>query len=272
MGTTDRAGISRGDQESTPPRAIVHKQILDTAQNQPTASLEELASEVDGASVDLVERVLDEYGDPGGNGNTTSSDDHDGVTAEGATADDEGDEIDDSTADTQPLESGQVAIESESLDQLSEKQRETLRAIHERPEATQREIAEHLGVSAPTISQRVNAIEGFDWALRQQYVESLFQNTSASAAENTVADGAGAFSDEEDELPEDVVERLTHLSERVAELEQRLDERDSGDSTQPVKPELAHKMLHACLEADYIDEEEELQIIRDLVHEGSTTQ
>ena len=47
------------------PRAVIHKQILDAAERRPNASLEGLAGQVSGASVGLVEEVLEEYGDPG---------------------------------------------------------------------------------------------------------------------------------------------------------------------------------------------------------------
>ena len=46
------------------PRAVVHKKILDSAEANPNGSITELAETVIGASPDLVERVLDEYGDP----------------------------------------------------------------------------------------------------------------------------------------------------------------------------------------------------------------
>ncbi|WP_323675634.1 hypothetical protein [Halorubellus sp. PRR65] len=46
------------------PKAIVHKQILDVAEDRPDDSIEELAENVTGASPSLVERVLEDYGDP----------------------------------------------------------------------------------------------------------------------------------------------------------------------------------------------------------------
>lgn len=47
------------------PRAMVHKRILDRAETDPDATIEEIAREVSGGTVPLVEQVLEEYGDPG---------------------------------------------------------------------------------------------------------------------------------------------------------------------------------------------------------------
>ncbi|MFB6191979.1 MAG: hypothetical protein ABEI11_01515 [Haloarculaceae archaeon] len=50
--------------EPDTPRAVIHKRILDVAADQPDASMAAIADEITGATTDLVERVLDEYGDP----------------------------------------------------------------------------------------------------------------------------------------------------------------------------------------------------------------
>ncbi|WP_435065484.1 MarR family transcriptional regulator [Halobaculum sp. EA56] len=54
------------------PRATIHKQILDQAESNPSMSIDDLAAEVAGASPELVESVLNEYGDPGSD--TSASD------------------------------------------------------------------------------------------------------------------------------------------------------------------------------------------------------
>ena len=46
------------------PRAVIHRRILDVAQARPDAPIETISEEVNGATFDLVERVLEEYGDP----------------------------------------------------------------------------------------------------------------------------------------------------------------------------------------------------------------
>ncbi|WP_157224647.1 MarR family transcriptional regulator [Natronococcus occultus] len=46
------------------PRAVIHKKILDAAESRPDASIEAIAEDVNGATTQMVERVLEEYGDP----------------------------------------------------------------------------------------------------------------------------------------------------------------------------------------------------------------
>jgi len=55
---------SAGSKTSSTPRAVIHKKILEAAGEMPDAPMTEVAGEVSGASTDLVERVLREYGDP----------------------------------------------------------------------------------------------------------------------------------------------------------------------------------------------------------------
>ncbi|EMA70008.1 hypothetical protein C468_00695 [Halorubrum kocurii JCM 14978] len=59
---------------------------------------------------------------------------------------------------------------------LTQKERETLRAISYEPTATQNQIADMLGVSRATVSNRVNAIPGFNWADRDSFVEEVFDD------------------------------------------------------------------------------------------------
>ncbi|PSQ29484.1 hypothetical protein BRD06_02825 [Halobacteriales archaeon QS_9_67_15] len=58
--------MSRADRSREKPRAMIHRRILDVAASDPEASLAAIADEVSGASTDLVDRVLDEYGCPAG--------------------------------------------------------------------------------------------------------------------------------------------------------------------------------------------------------------
>src|SRR6056297_20464 len=46
------------------PKSMRHKQILDAAADEPDASISDLARAVPSATPDLVERVLEEHGDP----------------------------------------------------------------------------------------------------------------------------------------------------------------------------------------------------------------
>jgi len=60
--------MSADDDSKSLPKSMRHKRILDLAAEQPDASLDELAAEVPSATADLVERILDKYGDPADDG------------------------------------------------------------------------------------------------------------------------------------------------------------------------------------------------------------
>ncbi|ELZ01829.1 MarR family transcriptional regulator [Natrialba asiatica] len=265
-------------------------------------------------------------------------------------------------------------------DALTAKQRETLREIAARPEATQADLADTLGVTSATISQRVNSIDGFDWSRRRAFVSGLFDaaplpddtdtgdgtvsgtengdwnsegdgtdstetapptDSTGDAVSEPLSDGAsGAASEartrsrpaesatasapapvrEPDQSPavtgddtesetlnsdstarakpiaeqtnESEDERVTGtatetdtesetatdsttetaqiraLTDQLRTLSRQLDELEAksapgGRASGPLSdPELAHKILHACLDAEYISRDEELRIIR----------
>lgn len=157
--------------ETSAPRAVVHKKILEAAEEQPDASFTELADAVSGASEELVERVLEEYGDP------AEGEDDDPEQSDAA---DGGDD-----ASTPPMKPNETVSTPDAgpsddadpdLEQVTERQERVLRAIHERPDATQAQLADEFDVSAATINQRVNAIDGFDWSRRRDLVNSLFDD------------------------------------------------------------------------------------------------
>lgn len=66
--------MSTDDEDSSYPRSVRHKQILDKAAAHPDASMDELASMVPSATAELVERTLDEYGDPAAGEESNSPD------------------------------------------------------------------------------------------------------------------------------------------------------------------------------------------------------
>lgn len=59
-------GTRSGNEQSgrTLPQSMRHQRILDIAAKQPQASMESIGEEVPSATVELVEHVLEEYGDP----------------------------------------------------------------------------------------------------------------------------------------------------------------------------------------------------------------
>ncbi|RQG93822.1 winged helix-turn-helix transcriptional regulator [Natrarchaeobius chitinivorans] len=195
------------------PRAVIHKKILDAAESRPEVSMEELAETVSGATTEMVENVLDEYGDPAESGddssgenpevNSSSESPDDAMEADQPTlattdstdeptsaTDDSTDEQTPATGDsTDEQPSGPRSRPTLEPDDVTEKQLETLREIREYPTATQAKLAENLGVTSATISQRVNGIDGFDWSNRQQLVAELFDLEGSFDGEDAPTEG-----------------------------------------------------------------------------------
>jgi len=217
---------ARGSRRNVP-RATIHKQILDAAEANPEASLEVLANEVPAATIDLVERVLNEYGDPSNaEGETSGNDDepssertpdelgnhptsdedsegHDGHRSTDdqddpiPTGENAGDDPSDVTASLEEAEStDDKPMSDESTlpdpDEVTEEQRAVLRAIEARPEATQAELAREVDVSAATVNRRVNKIDGFDWEDRARIAEELLPDTPREPMGEGVADVTAA--------------------------------------------------------------------------------
>lgn len=194
------------------PKSVRQKQILDVAEANPDASLEEIADEVPGTTAAVVEQVLDEYGDPavddsdadptstGDESDTEvrsdeSADDVAGSTVDSTPpADDTGEETSDvgspsggETPDEispkdEPVEKqsesiGESVLEERppaNLTDFPNRQRELLESIYEHPEATQRELAAHLDVSRTTVYNRVRNIDGLEWNDRHRFVDAVF--------------------------------------------------------------------------------------------------
>ncbi|MDS0280771.1 winged helix-turn-helix domain-containing protein [Haloarcula onubensis] len=340
--------------ERTPrPKSMRHKRILDAAAEDPSASIEDLARLVPSATPDLVERVLEEYGDPaeegdaeGHAGDDSASSDGEGtatttsVPSDGETQSDgpPGAGADETTAiEGEPMNTADEPTEGDSdidepttganatggaadasgttgdgvdPDALTPTERETLRAIQANPEATQRTLAEDLGVSAATVSQRVNGIEGFEWSERAAFVAGLFDTDAVSppsrpsggdtpettgesgteaASESSVApaeelgtaatDGSTPATTDESGTTRagepgtettDGSGRATTdgaVAERLRGLEAQVEALAEQRTTQPAfeDPELVAKVVRACLDAEAISADEELEIISTLV-------
>lgn len=172
------------DRNPTFPRAVVHKRILEIAESRPEASMEAIAADVTGATTALVEQVFEEYGDPGHNEESTDD----------ATSTATADELATDAADESPADETAMSDQPDDIDAVpidpaavTEKQLETLRAIRDHPHATQAALAEQLGVTSATISQRVNGIDGFDWAERETFVDRFFDQDEAMGEEAALA-------------------------------------------------------------------------------------
>lgn len=258
--------MSKTDERPAIPKSIRHKKILDRAAEHPDASLEELADDIPSATPELVEHVLEEYGDPGEDTPPAST------TDERSESDDESSEAASTTDQNAQWESA-TETSYPSLADLSEKQRQTLRAIHENPTATQGEIADRLGVSAPTVSNRVNDLENFEWQHRRAFVDAVFDETESkpdSAAEVTPERSAES-SPTHSATDGGTDDRLDRLEARLASLERELEEQPPTTRPDTVfdEPELFHKVVHACMDSDVITQDEELEILKAVVHAES---
>ena len=251
------------------PKALIHKQILEKAEESPDLSIKTLAESVSGASPDLVQRVLDEYGDPG-----------DG-------------------SDTKAAEEQPMPVEQDQFDPatLTDEQRETLQAVAADPTATQREIAEQLDISAATVSQRLASIDAFDWEDRGPFVAEVFDLTEDGGESVTESgesdsepsdftgtdeaeDAASQTSPRTDDAVEDLEERVANVETQVAELESTVEATATelaenmeqtiadgrGESAASVfdNQTLFAKVIRAVMADEAITEEEEVQVIEQL--------
>ena len=326
------------------PRALVHIKILDAARALPEASMERLSDEVDGATPELVDRVLETYGDPVRTEDVPGTEDDGPVEHEGdgsASGDDTENEavmngdltetptvpenIDGDTDDIMPKSTnGSAALDDEEIEravddetggnlrespgpendtgtsesaptteestevgetettdrrtvsdsdgtdddpsdsptlldreQLTDKQLEVLLAIRDRPHATQSELADEFGVCRATVSQRVNAIEGFSWKNRRELIDDVFDT------EEPMTDGNG-----EPRFMIDLGSRIDDLADRMEMLERSLDE-GPGDCPPAFEdPELLGTAIRACIESDIVADDEEMEIVTELIRAG----
>lgn len=239
------------------PRAVIHKKILDAAQSYPNASIEELATTVNGASKDLIERVLDEYGDPAESDQTA-----DGHVENEGQSDMSNTKTNGNTSDADTRQAHETDREPV---EVTEKQREALHAIRNHPDATQRDLAERFDVTQSTINNRLNSIEGFDWKHRQEFVESMFDDDTSPHQTTSSSKSMQDETTRRSVAIEDLTDQLEDLAAQVATLEQRIDERSPPDRSPFGDPDLASKIVRACMKDDTITEDEELKILKNVI-------
>jgi len=194
--------------------------IIEAVAADPDASAAELAEKVPNATPELVERVL---GRP--------------------------DEWTDADAPAT------VRIgEYPDREDISDRQIRTLQAIAAHPDATQRDIASFLVVTAATVSNRVNSLPGFDWDDRRTFVKEVLDLEAIPGSDRTA-------SSSDNELYE-TVKDLRKRVERLEQYHSTMDaERKKRVETPFDDPELARKVIHLCLDADEITDEEERRIL-----------
>lgn len=294
--------MSEADSSDKSPKAIIHKQILDIAEANPEAPLERIADEVSGASTELVERVLEKYGDPAddstqqppstdtsapeptttdtkyGSIGLAREEDHTAPQAlehnndEEAVSADRGDEeAPAQSSENQKDNSGESEVTemAESgragIEELSEEQREVLRAISEHPEATQEELAEQFDVTAGTISRWVNEIPEFEWQQREEFVASYVESSG------TVSDGGIQTEGTSKKESMDAEERLDTLEGEVDSIQDHIRKLEEGAvsgeaaHSSAIDPELMAKVVRACIADDQINNDEEITIITKLL-------
>jgi len=279
---------------------MIHKKILDAAESEPDASMAEIADGITGASVELVERVLEEYGDPAGDvpdsqveidepdrpegtdrhgagDSPAGAGDEEGSTEPGGhdmgTRDDQ-DETEESPQGTPERETlaDENGRSDEDYTDLSEKQLRTLRLIERNPEATQGELAAEFDVTRATVSRWLSDIDGFEWPRRLEHAARILngdgigetdERTGSEGSGSGATNPPGSGSDREHPARSDDFER------RLDGIERRLDQLVAGSGTETgtagIDPELAHKVVHACLNSDRISEEEELRVLKQLM-------
>ena len=245
--------------ERSLPKSMRHKQILDLAADQPDASLEAIAEDIPSATADLVENVLEEYGDPASDEGTAGEDDTSAHAQEEEREEKSEPSINNETGSFEKWteENDDTQPDLNTID-LTENQREVMQVVKNQPEATQREIGERLDVSAATVSNRVNSIPGFAWERRRNIAETLLdENNPRSERESTTMTTPESDQDAS----------LEQLQERVQSIEDHVNGHDSDLVAESglADPELMHKVLHACLNSETITEEEELQILKALL-------
>lgn len=242
---------------------------------------------------------MEEYGDPASDTGPPadgSDGDNSPQTAPADTKDPSAD-LPAADGDEQPHQPGsaeaasETTAESDSLtadaaiEALPDRKRELLEAVAEQPEATQATIADAFDVTRATVSRWASDIEGFEWRDRAAFVEDALPDQPApglttdggSAASRSTADWVSA-----DESPDEAAEAsgsggdsahsnqdieasLGALEERVAALEAESSAVAGDEEAVFEDPELVHKVVHACMAAETIDEAEELRIISALL-------
>lgn len=245
--------------QSGQPRAVIHKRILEVANDQPDASVDALAAEVSGTTPDIVERILSEYGDPA-----------------------------ESSNDTNPTSTQDISAESTvpEPDSLTQSQRELLHAIFEHPNATQRDLAELLDISGSTVSRRAHSIDGFTWERRGTFAAAVFESVAdpdgIDQADGEADDAEPDGGEPDDAEPTSKASETTSKREastgsdpsethesatRATDADQRVETVDETKASGSVfaAPDLLHKVIHACVKSDSITEEEELRIIQELL-------
>jgi len=266
--------MSTHDSGTEVPQSMRQRRILDVARENPTASVEQLASMVSSATPQLVEEVLERYGDP-------SADDELSAPSDTGTDSGAGPETDSVTDnDTQPEPeaadgnaqhdtddmgntddtndtNGTSATTYPDIEELSANQREVLEAIAATPGATQREIAERFDLSTATINNRVNSIPGFEWIDRESFVEQVLDEPpSPDVATTHTSTTTAATQPSADD--ESTATEPTHTTDASSDT----DRGDAGTATSSSESSTAGESQRAAQSVEYQDLTESISALR----------
>lgn len=288
-------------QDKSTPRAVVHKKILEAAESHPNASIEGLAKKVDGASGELVERVLNQYGDPAStdddlntttdtaeSGEDSGEDEHQPTEATDQDGEPPSTQLDfDSSetepqSDTDPTETPETSLLAETRDSRNlQDGSQILKNAREQPKRTPVLNPDQLSQKQLEV---LRAIRENPHATQSELAEQL---DVCRATISHRVNGIEGFdwSDrqeivarmfEEHELMERndsnkrVENRIEDLSNRIVTLEQTLNQFSESNHHLFDDTELASKVIKACIESDRITEDEEEEIIAELLKAGRT--
>lgn len=174
-----------------------------------------------------------------------------------------------------------------SLSDFSPQQQRTLTAIRKRPQATQDKIADELGVSRATVSLRAKAIPGLEWRAREQFITELFDqadsnsddgHTAVPSTQPSRAEELATREQKDDDKRQNVPPdqggaEITRHADSPSSPRSNKDSSDARKQTSPAAslrhhPELLHKVLRCCMDADDFSKEEERQLVACLVGAG----
>jgi len=165
---------------------------------------------------------------------------------------------------------GDSSTEGIDPSSVTDRQRETLRFVHD-----------HLGVSRATVSRRLNDVPGFEWTDREAFTSRVFGEDPGVGGDSETSEGHAGSPDGDDSdrgtvagnggpvaVSDDGGDAISSAEGATSGEEPAIDALGGAAAegrSIHVSPELAHKMLHACMHSDRITEDEELRLIEALL-------
>ncbi|PSQ57215.1 MAG: hypothetical protein BRD23_08805 [Halobacteriales archaeon SW_9_67_25] len=165
---------------------------------------------------------------------------------------------------------GDSSAEGIDPSSVTDRQRETLRFVHD-----------HLGVSRATVSRRLNDVPGFEWTDREAFTSRVFGEDSGVGGDSETSEGHAGSPDGDDSdrgtvagnggpvaVSDDGGDEISSAEGATSGEEPAIDALGgaaAGGRSIRIPPELAHKVLHACMHSDRITEDEELRLIAALL-------